>query len=287
MKSEQAAPVITGLVIGLAFVMLFAIQPILGYPLLSDFDFGRLQDADYTPLLQLRIQGLRDNYKVGEGVDFAVEQIAGGACVYLNLVMIKDIDTGSVIREWDSGSESAMLISCPIERNPAAAGMTWSTKSLEGPIIFNQTGSYAVMANHLFKTVQKEFEVVAVYEDGSDTSPEVVSSLLAKSNNLEIAKALLEKYPNANVTVTANYHSKLFEEFDKYRPSGIVQYHVGKTEPRPSMDAESDDSRSLTVTVIFERYISHPMIVAECTGQNYNSLTVGEVYIPPSKIEDC
>lgn len=289
MKGEEAAPVIAGLVLGIVFVMLFAIQPILGYPLLSDSDFRQLQDADYTPLLQLRVQGLRDSYKVGEGVDFAVEQRAGGTCIYPELVTIKDIDTGNVIREWDGVRESAMLLGCPIGRNPATAGMTWSTKSLERPIIFNQTGSYAVVAKHLFKTLQKEFTVVAVDKDENDTSSEVISNLLAKSNDLKIVKALLEKYPDANVTVTANYHSKLFEEFEKYDPNGIVQYHVDSTEPHPSVAAKSD-SRSLTVTVIFDRHyenVSLPLIVAECVGQNYSSLAVSGVYVSPSKIDDC
>jgi len=61
------------------FIILFAILPIPGYPLLSERVFPPQQDADYTPLLQLRILGLRDSYKVGEGVDFAVRQVAGAA----------------------------------------------------------------------------------------------------------------------------------------------------------------------------------------------------------------
>jgi hypothetical protein len=91
--------------------------------------------------------------------------------------------------------------------------MTWTTKSREDPLIFNQTGSYAVVAKHLHKTVQKDFRVVAVGDDGSDTSPTVTTSLLSKPNNLDTVKALLQKYPDANATVTANYNSKLFREF--------------------------------------------------------------------------
>lgn len=289
MKGEEFAPVIAGLAAGIGFLILFTIPPILGYPLLSDSAFGLQQDADYTPLLQLRITGLMDSYKVGESVDFAVEQRAGGRCVFPEIIMIKEINTGSTIREWDGTMEGAILLGCPIGGDPTDAGMTWSTKRLENPIIFNQPGSYVVVAKHLFKTVQKDFKVVAIRED-EDTSPEVIASLLAKSKEFETVNTLLEKYPDANVKVTANYHSKLFEEFQKYDPNGIVQYSVAETEPRPSqVTAETDNGRALTVTVIFDRYynINFPLIIVQCTGENYSSLTVSKVYVAPSKIEDC
>lgn len=289
MKGEVLLPVIAGLAAGIGFILLFSIQPLLGYPLLSDSAFGLQQDADYTPLLQLRITGLRDTYKVGEGVDFAVGQIAGGACTFPELVMIKETNTGNVVREWDGARESAALLRCPIGEDPAA-GMTWSTKRLENPIIINQTGDYAVVAKHLFKTVQKDFKVVAIGEDGEDTSPEVAANLLAKSNELQTVNALLEKYPSSNVTVSANYLSRIFEAFQKYDPSGIVQYSVTNTEPLPSQSmGESDDSRTLAVTVIFDRYHNNdsPLIVVQCTGENYSSLTINEVYVAPSKIEEC
>ncbi len=145
------------------------------------------------------------------------------------LVTIKDLLTGKIVKEWNGTQDSALLF-CPIETNPADFGTTWNTRSYEeNPIIFNDTGSYAVVAKHLFKTVQKEFKVIAVADDGSDTSQEVVARLSSISKDLDTVKALLEKYPNANLTVTANYYSKLFQEFQKYHPSAIIQYSVAKT----------------------------------------------------------
>lgn len=273
------------MVAGTALVVLFAILPISAYPVFS-YPYHLQQGADYTPFLKLQILGLRESYIAGEGVDFAVEQRAGGACVFPEHIMIKDLDTGRIIKEWDGATESAILLGCPIDANPLTSGMTWTTKSWEKPLIFNQTGSYAVVAKHLFKMVQKDFKVVAVGDDGSDTSSQVAMSLLSKSSNLDTVKVLLHKYPDANTTLTANYRSKLFEEFQKYHPSGIVQYQVVKS----AATEYGKEGRSLTVTVIFDRYYENnsvPLVLVQCVGENYNSLSSGESYVEPSKIENC
>lgn len=284
---------IAGLAVGIAFVLMIAILPIPDYPIFTG-SFHRHPDADYTPLLKLQILDLKDSYMVGEGVDFAVRQTAGGGCVNPELIMIKDLGTGRIVREWN-GTKEDVLLSCPIIFNSADFGVTWNTKGAEeNPIVFNQTGSYAVVAKHLFRTVQKEFKIVAV-GGGGDTSPDVSASLLSKSKDLDVVKALLERYPDANLTVTANYHSKLFSEFQKYHPNGIVQYSVSKTEPRTMTTAPAEFSkgdRALAVTVIFDRYYewnnnSAPLIIAQCTGQDYSSLSISELYMPESEIEKC
>lgn len=256
---------------------------------------------DYTPLLKLQIQDLRDSYKVGEGVDFAVRQTAGGGCVNPELIMIKDLNTGQIVKEWN-GTKDNFMMSCPVITNPATFGVTWTTKSTEeNPLVFNQTGSYAVIAKHLFRTVQKEFKIIAIGDNdgmGSDTSPEVVASLLSKARGLDTVKSLLEKYPNANLTVTANYHSKLFDESQRYHPSGIVQYSVSKTDPHlrspspssPSPLQPQGEGRALAATVIFDRYYEKdtaPLIIAQCKDEGYSSLAIGESYMPDSEIEKC
>lgn len=276
-------PLIAGLAAGILFVVLFTILPIPGYPLLSERVFPPQRDADYTPLLQLRITDLRDSYKVGEGVDFAVRQIAGGGCVLPELIIIKDLNTGEIIREWN-GTSANVSPFCRVITNPATQGTTWTTKTAEeNPIIFNQTGSYAVVAKHLFVSVQKEFDIIEVGDNGNDTSPEVVDVLLSRSSESETLKALLQKYPDANVTATANFYSKMFQEFEKYDPAGIVQYSVDNT--------DSGKDRALTASVIFDRYYENsgnmPLIHIKCSGENYTSISVGEGYIAPSKIGDC
>jgi hypothetical protein len=273
-------PLIAGLAVGIVFIVLFAILPIPVYSILPERMFPRQQDADYTPLLQLRILGLRESYVVGEGVDFSVRQVAGGACVLPESITIKDSSTGKIVREWNG--TSTLTFCGPVALNPATSGMTWTTKgSEEKPVIFNQTGSYAVVAKHLFMTVQQEFKVVAI-EDGNDTSPEVVSALLTKSSKSEVVKALLQKYPDADVTATANFHSELFNEFARYDPYGIVQYTV--------VDTDSDKDRTLMLSLIFDKYYENnttPLVHLVCSGDNYSSTSVAKAFLPPSEIENC
>lgn len=274
-----------GFISGIALVVLFSIVPVPEYPVFPDF-YPRQQDADYTPPLKLEILDLRGSYMVGEAVDFAVRQTAGGGCVLPQLVMIKDLDDGRIVKLWNNTEIG--VFGCPVETNPDALSMTWNNKDDLNPIFFNQTGSYAVVAKHMSKTVQKEFQVVAIGDDGRDTSPDVAASLLSHASDLDTVRALLKKYPNANTTVTANYRSELFEEFQKYHPAGIVQYHVARTESPAS--TEDGRARSLTVTVMFDRqyeYNSVPLVLVHCMGENYSSLSAGEPYVEPSKIDDC
>jgi hypothetical protein len=107
---------VAGLVAGVALVVSFAIMHIPEYPVLSGL--YSIQGADYTPFLKLEILGLRDSYEVGEGVDFAVQQTAGGNCIFPEHIMIKDLGTDSIVMEWDGARESAILLGCPIGANP-------------------------------------------------------------------------------------------------------------------------------------------------------------------------
>jgi hypothetical protein len=287
-------PVIAGLALGIALLVLFAIVPIPQYPLFSDnISYQRQQRADYTPLLKLQIMGLRDSYKVGEGIDFAVRQTAGGSCVAPELIIIKDLETGTIVKEWNGTKQSAMLLGCPFESNPATSGMTWSTRGFEeNPILFNKTGSYAVIAKHLFKTAQKQFTVIAI-SDGEkhDTSPETIARLSSIAENMHIVKALLDKYPSANSTVTANYNSMLFQEFQKFQPHAIVQYYVGETAQHEAIDASNKGGgRQLLITIIFDRYYEYNtalLTIVQCTDKNYSSLSVSELPIGISEIEKC
>ena len=266
------SPVIAGLAVGIGLIVLFALySPIYEYQNSSGFFPTYLRaakDADYTPLLQLRIAGLRDSYIVGESIDFSVTQTAGGDCAFPDLVMIKDLQNNMIVKEWNGTEESAKFLGCRIYGNPAMSGMTWSSKWDEAnPIIINQTGTYSVVAKHLFKTVHKEFRVAA-NDNGSDTSVEAATYFTSLAKNMDAVKALLEKYPDANSTVTANYYSKQFQEFQKYHPDGIVQY-----------SASTKEERQLLVTVIFDRYNDPnnlPITIVQCTGQNYQATFVTE-----------
>jgi hypothetical protein len=144
----------------------------------------------------------------------------------------------------------------------------------------------------------KQFNVVAVDAVRGDTSEEVVLHLSAASKQLEIVKTLLDNYPDANSTVTANYYSDLFEEFQKYHPSGIVQYSVFTTRHNElGEDTSNIRGPELMITIIFDRYYDYNsnsnynsqriLKIMECKGANYRSMLATELPIENSEIEKC
>ena len=267
-------PVIAGLVIGIAFVFLLSISTF--YNTIS-LELSNVDPSYYSPLIQLSVTGLQERYFAGERIDFAVTQKFGG-CVYPESVVVKNLESGDTVWRFN-GTEANFMNFCPPYTNPAMSSMTMNAAD-EPLLIINHTGYYAVIAKHQFKTVQKEFKVTDV--GNSDTSPETIAHLSSMSKNMDIVKALIEKYPNANSTVTANFNSELFNEYQKYDPSGIVQYSVDKT--------VSNESRALLLTIIFDRYFrfnTAPLTIIQCTSENYSWLYATQLPAGISEIEKC
>ncbi|MGI0019979.1 MAG: hypothetical protein ACREAY_05875 [Nitrososphaera sp.] len=155
MKDGALAPAIAGLAVGIAFVVLLAIatSQSLGWSL-------QFPDPGYyAPLIQLKITGLNDTYQVGETINFAVTQRAAG-CVFPDTVIVKNLETNSVVWRFNSTQANAALLGCiSMEGNPAESRMRMNTED-SPPIIAHQAGPYVVIAEHLHKKVQQEFRVV-------------------------------------------------------------------------------------------------------------------------------
>jgi len=270
------APVIAGLVIGIAFVFLLSISTF--YNTISS-ELSNVDPSYYSPLIQLSITGLQERYFVGERIDFAVTQKFGG-CVYPESIVVKNIENGDTVWRFNGTEANFMILGCPTYSNPAISQMTMNAAS-EPLLILNHTGSYAVIAKHQFRTLQKDFTVI---DNGdSDTSPEVIARLSSMSKHLDVVKALLEKYPNANSTVTANYNSELFKEYQKYSPSAIVQYSVDKIGP-------DNESRAVSLIIIFDRYYrfnTAPLTIIQCTSENYSSLYATQLPAGITEIDKC
>jgi hypothetical protein len=270
------APVIAGLGIGILFVFLLSISNF--YNTISS-ELSNVDPSYYSPLIQLSITGLQERYFAGERIDFAVTQKFGG-CVYPESVVIKNLETGDTVWRFNGTEANYLNFACPAYANPAISRMIMNSAS-ENLLILNDTGPYAVIASHQFKTVQKEFTVIAIGD--SDTPPETIARLSSMSKNLDVVKALLEKYPNANSTVTANFNSELFKEYQKYNPSGIVQYSADKIGP-------DKEGRALLLTIIFDRYYrfnTTPLTIIQCTSENYSWLYATQLPAGISEIEKC
>jgi len=251
-----------GLAVGIAFVLLFSFL----IPIGDVFMQSRTPDPEYYyPLLQLSIAGVSDAYFAGEGIDFAVAQKAGG-CAMPDLIMIRDLERGNTVWMYNR-TESGSLLSCPVITDPADFGQAWnSIDHTELPLVINQTGTYEVVARHLFKTVHKEFKVMA--SNGS-TSPERLDRLLAASKDTGVVNALLEKYPDADLTIaTANYYSEAFQRFQQYSPNGIVQYSAKTNSDSPTVGEEKE----LAVTIIFGRDGAPSTAIVVCSSESHRSL---------------
>lgn len=282
MADGTLAPVAAGLAVGITFVFLLSIST-FSNTISSELSF--VDPSYYSPLVQLSITGLQERYFAGELIDFAVTQKFGG-CVFPENIVVKNLETGDIVWQFNSTEANFMLFGC-MHYDPATSRMTMNAVD-ENPLIINQTGSYAVIAKHQFKTVQKDFAVTGI--DNNDTSPEVVARLSSMSEHMEVVRTLLEKYPDANSTVTANYNSELFKKYQRYNPSGIVQYSVGKTDPYQSAAEPSKEGRALSVTIIFDRYYrfnTAPLTIVQCTGENYSSLYVSQLPVVISEINKC
>jgi hypothetical protein len=156
MKDGSLAPVIAGLAVGVAFVVLLGASIFL-------YDYfewsGRLPDPSYySPFIHLEITGLKEDYKLGETIDFAVTQRAAG-CVFPDIVVVKNLETDSIVWKFNSTQANVALLGCSSMGNPIDSTMTMNTE-YEPPIIIEQTGSYIVIAEHQHRQVRQEFRVV-------------------------------------------------------------------------------------------------------------------------------
>src|SRR5574341_1166729 len=85
-------------------------------------------DQDYySPLLQIRIDGLRETCRVGEEFEFAVAQKEEW-CLYPEVIMIKDLKGGVIVWEYN-GTHASSLLFCPVVINSAEFEITWHSKT--------------------------------------------------------------------------------------------------------------------------------------------------------------
>ncbi|MGI0048764.1 MAG: hypothetical protein ACREAW_04420 [Nitrososphaera sp.] len=144
--SNSAIPVIAGLAVGVAFIMLFAsvfaaVDPVTG--------------KRYH--LYVSIDGLEDSYGIGERIEFVVT-----ARGYDHLCGFPNID----IVNADSGERAYTIQSfwlgvCDME--PRDVDEVWNLEDMgasEG-IIIREGGNYKLMARYGEKTLEKEFSVTS------------------------------------------------------------------------------------------------------------------------------
>jgi hypothetical protein len=170
-------PVVAGLAVGIAFVVLFA----------SFFDSA-------APIVQrkfhaeLSIEGLKDRYSVGERIDFTVRAAGYGTiCGYPDLKVIDWDRNGKTILAPERG---ITLLICDLDA--ANFDRTWKLSELgvANPITIDEVGRYSIVIS--FGTVGEAVGYFIV----DDT----VGQAIDKTRNLAEVTAFLTHYPNADAT---------------------------------------------------------------------------------------
>jgi hypothetical protein len=161
LANGNAAPVIAGLASGTALIFIFTLAFI--YPYTPPHITGKTafpNPSYYSYLIHLEITGVEETYHVGERIDFAVQQRSGG-CVFPETILLMNKDTNQIVWQFNSTQGNAQLIGClSMAFDPSKSRMGLNTQYEEPPIIANQTGLYAVIAQHQHVKVERAFAVI-------------------------------------------------------------------------------------------------------------------------------
>jgi hypothetical protein len=151
--SGTATPVIAGLAIGSAFIVLFATISIDG--LLPSTKTNLI--IDQYKYLNLTIGGLKDLYKMHEPLGFTLD-VNGfdSTCDVWPDITIAD-SAGKVI--WTFERVSLMGCGDPELLSPHNIHASWNVAQIGVPLDINQTGSYTLKATYYGKTVEQGFTV--------------------------------------------------------------------------------------------------------------------------------
>lgn len=154
MGDSLGLPVTAGLVTGVAFIVTIAIANF------QPFFSGPFPDPSYyAPLIQLKITGLEESYRVGQRIDFAVSQRAAG-CVFADSVIVKNLETGQIVWRFNGTKASETLFGCiRMNQDPSESRMTMNTRD-EPQLVIRDPGSYSVIAEHQHVLVQQKFTVI-------------------------------------------------------------------------------------------------------------------------------
>ncbi len=175
----MSVPVIAGLAVGIAVVVLFALL------------FGGANSIAQRKFpIDISIDGLNDRYSVAESIDFTIRATGYGImCGYPNVKII-DLDRGGEIIL--SLPEGVILVLCDPDANNNSDDRTWTLAELgaTSPVTINKVGHYKIIADFDSKATEKYFIV-----------DNTVKQVIDATKDLEEVKAFLAYYPNASSTV--------------------------------------------------------------------------------------
>ncbi|MEP0823939.1 MAG: hypothetical protein HRF40_00485 [Nitrososphaera sp.] len=152
-SGNLALPVLFGLAVGAAFVLLFG--------LFMNTVAGSNPPAYFIgmyPQATISISGLKDSYSVGEPLNFTLSASRYGTnCIEDPEIQIAD---SYHVLVWDYETFNLMGCGDPDHNNPHKIIDSWSTaKRLDEPSHLDKPGKYTMTATYYGKTVEKQFYV--------------------------------------------------------------------------------------------------------------------------------
>lgn len=150
-----AGVALAGLAVGVLFIAVLAMVPMS--PLFVIGADQSFPDPDYYPIAQIRIEGLKETYVVGERINFAVSS-KGIGCTYPGSIAVASLKDGVVVWDFNAARDGGILL-CPIITNPAEFSMTWKLRDYLDRLTVDEPGQYVVVVKHEHMTVQDVFAV--------------------------------------------------------------------------------------------------------------------------------
>jgi hypothetical protein len=149
------APVIVGLAVGIAFVVLFASMFSAANPMIQRSYYAKVS-----------ILGMRDVYQAGEKINFSIRahgysQICGAPAI----TIVNMDDPNKVINPVD------LIIDYNCDPTPGFFDITWKLEEIgvTHDITF-ESGHYKVVARYI-ETVEKEFDVIPISSGNGSSAP--------------------------------------------------------------------------------------------------------------------
>lgn len=151
----MAAGVVAGLAAGVGFLALLATF----MPASQLYETSRaFPDQYYYPHPLVRIDGVRENYAVGERVDFAVS--LKDDCAVPEIVAVMNVKTKEILWNFNATREGMIKLCSPFVRDgPPEFHHSWNLRDYLERLAIDEPGHYAVVVKHRDAAVQKGFTV--------------------------------------------------------------------------------------------------------------------------------
>lgn len=158
MGDNVAAPVISGLAVGVAFIILLS------------FSFNTV-DSELMKgrHLDVSVEGLKDRYAIGDTIDFVVKARGVDILCGYPSAKIVDADTG---KERYLINLFSIILCDPGVRN---VNEVWTLEEMgaANPITMDKIGNYKIFVHYDGRIIEKEFDVISANSGNSVSSEQV------------------------------------------------------------------------------------------------------------------